>query len=143
MAKIKKDVIISIKGIHETEGRIGEGVEFVTAGEYCSDGDMTTFSYEESELTGLEGTRTFFKVEKDMVTLTREGTVTAQMVFEEKKKHLFAYETPFGATTMGVDTRSIVSKLGENGGNLEIKYSVDMDNAVISRNTFKINIREA
>ena len=64
------------------------------------------------------------------------------MVFQEGKKHFFLYELPFGSVTMGVNTSRINSDFTEAGGDLEIKYTVDMDNAVVSENTFIINIRE-
>lgn len=135
------DVIISIKGAqrHHLEE---DSVEFITGGEYCHRGEETVFSYLESEMTGMEGTRTTFHVRPEQVTLTREGSINAQMVFEQGKKHLFLYETPYGATTMGVDTRRITSGLGANGGEMEIDYAIDVDSVVVSESSFKISVRE-
>lgn len=137
-----KKVIISIKGINKPEGGEKDEIELVTDGEYEFSGTSAVFTYMESELTGLEGTRTTFEIENGNVVLSREGTVTSKMLFEEGKKYYFAYETPFGAMTMGVDTHSVVSRLDESGGNIEIRYHIDMDNSPVSRNMFKINIKE-
>jgi uncharacterized beta-barrel protein YwiB (DUF1934 family) len=65
------------------------------------------------------------------------------MVFQEGRKHYFAYNTPYGAMMMGVDTHSVRNRLHEGGGELEIKYAIDMDNNFVSKNTFHINIRRA
>lgn len=138
-----KDVLIAIKGMQELDGYSNQGDELVTPGKYCRDGGITRFSYMESELTGMAGTKTTFEVDKSHVSLIREGTVNAQMIFETGRKHLFMYETPFGALTMGVSTNSIKSKLDDNGGDLEIKCIIDMENSIVSRNIFKINVREA
>ncbi|MGE4484241.1 MAG: DUF1934 domain-containing protein [Oscillospiraceae bacterium] len=137
-----KKAIISIKGIQIPENDEKDVVELVTDGEYHHADGVAVFSYMESELTGLEGTKTTFEVKDDTVTLTREGAVNTRMVFCEGKKNYFAYETPFGAVTMGVNTHGVTAKLHDGGGNLEIHYLIDMDNTPISRNTFKINVKE-
>ena len=79
----------------------------------------------------------------DGVVLSRTGNVNSRMIFEEGKKHHFLYETPFGTASMGVNTRRIHTKLGEHGGDMEIDYIIDVENNVIGRNQFKINVREA
>ena len=139
-----KDVIISIKG---TQGPYfddeADRIELITSGEYTHEGTETVFSYMESEMTGMEGTRTTFRVNPQKVTLTREGTLNAQMVFEEGKKHLFLYETPYGATSMGVGTRRLRDRLGESGGEMEIDYTIDVDSVVVSENSFIISVRES
>ena len=43
---------------------------------------------------------------------------------------------------MALDTFRIDRALGENGGRLEIEYDLDLDRSVISRNRFKINVKE-
>lgn len=137
-----KDVMIAIKGMQELDGTT-DGDELVTSGIYHHENGITKFSYMESELTGMEGTKTTFEIQKSLVTLTRIGTVNSQMVFEPGRKHFFMYDTPFGAFTMGVSTSSISSKMNENGGDLEIRCMIDMENSMVSRNVFKINVREA
>ena len=139
-----KDVIIPIQG---SQGPFfdeeSDKIELITSGQYTHEGTETVFSYMESEMTGMEGTRTTFRVSPQQVTLTREGTLNAQMVFEEGKKHLFLYETPYGATSMGVGTRRLKDNLGESGGEMEIDYTIDVDSVVISENSFIISVREA
>lgn len=138
-----KDVIITIFGLQNPDGDTRDNVEFVTDGRYSFENGIATFSYMESELTGLEGTRTTFKAAPEEIVITRDGTVNMQMVFREGKKHYFMYDTPFGSFTMGIDTMSILRDMDENGGRLEVKYTVDMEHSAVSRNQFRINVREA
>lgn len=139
-----KKVMISIKGSQRYVDSEADAIELITDGEYAySENGVTTFTYMESELTGLEGTRTSFTVSPEVVTMQREGKLNNRMVFEEGKKHLFLYDTPYGAATMGVNTNRIASALGEWGGDMEIDYVLDFEHTVIGRNTFRINIREA
>ena len=137
-----KDVIISIIGVQSFEGAKSDAIELVTDGKYWHRNGKSKVVYEESELTGMEGTRTSLTVDSTGVVMSRVGRMNSRMVFEEGKKHFFLYETPVGATTMGVDTHRINASLGEHGGEMEIDYVVDFDHAVVGRNKFKINIRE-
>ena len=137
-----KDVIISITGIQYAAHDTDEAVELVTDGKYCFKDGHGKLTYDESELTGMEGTPTSFLISPGEVILSREGTLPSQMVFREGTKNTFLYDTPYGSTTMGLDTHSIRSTLGERGGELEIDYIVDFDHAVVGRNRFKINVKE-
>ncbi len=138
---IMKDMIISITGVQQ--GPSGpHAMELVTHGQYGVEREKIVLHYDETELTGLEGTRTSFTVRPRLVELQREGEVTAQMTFEEGEKHYFLYETPFGATTMGVNTNRIRCNMGEHGGQMEIDYSVDVDHTIIGRNRFFISVKE-
>ena len=55
---MEKDVVISIKGIQKYEDTDPDVIELVTAGRLTRVGESYTLSYQESELTGLEGTLT-------------------------------------------------------------------------------------
>lgn len=137
-----KDVIISIKGTQNDPHGEDNEVELVTDGVFAFEDGEGTLSYMESELTGLEGTKTSFAISAMGVVMTREGSLNSRMVFEEGKKHCFLYETPFGSATMGVNTKSISVSLDEHGGNMEIDYIVDFQHSVVGHNMFKINVSE-
>ena len=139
-----KPVIISIKGLQSYEDKDNEAVELITEGRLTGDLDTGyTISYQESRLTGLEGTLTTFQIEKDRITLLRVGEVNSQMVFEKGRRHLSLYETPYGALTVGVDTHKARSTIGETGGEIEIDYAIEIDHAVAGENFFQINVRES
>ena len=142
-----KDVVISIRGTQHSfqpgqEEQRPESVELITDGRYEYGRDASWFTYLESEITGMEGTVTTFRVEPGLVTLIREGAVNSQMLFQKGRKHVFLYDTPFGAMTMGVDTQQLRTETGEHGGRLDIVYSVDVDNVPLGKNTFRIDWKE-
>lgn len=137
-----KDVIISIKGRQNDGDGEDNEIELVTDGEFAFENGEGVLSYMESELTGLEGTRTSFTISPMGVVLTREGSLNSRMIFEKGRKHEFVYDTPLGSTTMGVDTKNITVDLNEHGGDLEIEYVVDFQHAVVGYNLFKINVSE-
>ena len=138
-----KNVIISIKGTQTYENAEPETIELVTEGRLMDCGDEGyTFSYQESELTGLEGTLTTFQVEPERITLMRMGMVNSQMVFQPGKRHFSMYDTPYGAMEVGVSAKQIHSTIGDQGGVLEIDYAIEIDHAVAGQSLFHIEVRE-
>jgi uncharacterized beta-barrel protein YwiB (DUF1934 family) len=136
-----RKAMISIKGSPAFPYNADDGYELMTDGEYLRKEELTTFSYLESELTGLDGLLTTFNVEPDRVVLKRGGEYSSEMIFSEKQKHNFIYETQFGSIMMGIDTHSIERNLRDDGGSLEIRYDIEVDNVSVSQNLFQIDIK--
>ena len=137
-----KDVMISINSTFSFDEGEEQRMEFTTDGYYFYEDDVGCLSYEETDVTGLTGTRTSLFVMPDQVVVDREGTVTSRMVFKEGLKSAFQYATPFGNATMGINTRRIAGDMGADGGSVEIDYVVDMEHVVASRNKFQITVKE-
>ena len=72
--------LISIVGTQQLEGESPESIELVTEGSYCYEPGYITFSYVETQMTGLEGVVTTFTIEEERtVTLRRTGKVNSVM----------------------------------------------------------------
>ena len=136
-----KDVIISVTGIQNSPDG-PDSMQLVTSGQFGLDNEQIRMTWEESELTGMEGTRTSITVQGSGVVLSREGKHTSTMEFNEGKKSYFLYETPFGSATMGLDTHRIRSRFDRHGGDMEIEYTVDVDQTIVGRNKFFIQVKE-
>lgn len=139
-----KKVIIKITGSQtdDVSQSPEEVAEFTTEGQYaCADGSGS-FSYLESELTGMAGTRTTIVFTPEDAVLTREGAVNSRMYFVRGQKNTFLYDTPYGTATVGLETQRYRSTLAERGGELEIGYVVDFDHAFVGQNQLKIQITE-
>lgn len=139
---MEKEVLISIKSTQSIGGEAAEPTELITQGSYACKGTLKKFSYMESAITGLEGTKTEFLIRPDEVVMNRTGTVTSRMVFRKGKKHSFLYGTPYGTLAMGVNTSFIDVFLNEQGGSLDMAYDLDFENALLSRNQISISIKE-
>ena len=138
-----ENVIISIKGKQLYAESGPDEMELVTSGTLKRDGQGGfTVSYQESELTGLEGTTTKLHIHGGKVTLLREGSINSQMVFEEGRRHLSMYETPYGSLSVGVNTRRMRSTVSETGGDLEIDYAIEIDNLLAGQNLFRMNVKK-
>ena len=138
-----KSVIISIRGVQSLNDDPPEVIELVTEGRLMDCGDEGyTLTYQESELTGLEGTLTTFQVEPHQVTLLRVGEFNSQMVFQLGRRHFSMYETPYGALSVGVNTHDLRAELGEHGGKIQISYAIEIEHNVAGENSFLIDVRE-
>lgn len=141
---MSNNVILSIKGTQRYEGEEdSDVVELVTLGTLQRDEGGLTISYEETELTGMEGTTTKVRIEEEgpRVTLLREGRVNTQMIFQIGQRYLALYETPYGALSVGVQTERLKNTVSENGGDLEIDYNVEVNNLQTGRNLFRLNVK--
>lgn len=138
----KLPVMLSIRGEQYFDDIDPDGTELLTAGtmEWLDEGRVL-LEYQETELTGMEGTTTTFDVNGSKVTLTRTGTVNSQMVFEEGRQHTSLYETPFGELTVDIQTSRLRHNLSERGGVMDIKYSIAVEHTVTGRNCFKIRVK--
>ena len=140
---MEKEVVISIKGMQKYEDAPPDAIELVTEGKLSRSGDIYIISYQETELTGLDGALTTIQVEGEQVTMMRVGDFNAQMVFQEGRRHLSMYNTPYGAMAVGVNTRHLLADLNDQGGDIEIDYSIEIDHAIAGRNIFRIKVKEA
>ena len=139
---MNKEVLITIRSKQNIDGSETEGVEFMTHGTYSYGRSGIRFSYMESPLTGMDGTKTVFQILPDEVVLSRRGVVNSQMVFHPGECSDFLYNTEYGLLQMGLDTRRMECAMDENGGSMEIEYDLDLERNFISRNTFRIDVRE-
>ena len=134
-------VLISVRGEQYFDGVDPDATELVTEGLLQETEEGLLLSYEESALTGMEGTTTPFQVCGSQVILTRSGAVNSQMIFEEGRQHTSLYETPYGELSVDIQTSALRHNLGERGGIMEIQYSIAVEHTVTGRNSFKIRVK--
>ncbi|WP_295584333.1 DUF1934 domain-containing protein [uncultured Oscillibacter sp.] len=137
----KLPVLLRIRGEQYFDGIDPDETELMTEGTLELTDRGLVLTYEETALTGMEGTVTTFAVEDGRVTLTRAGSVNSQMIFEEGRQHTSLYETPYGELAVDIQTSRLRHNLTERGGVMEIRYSIAVEHTVTGRNCFKIQVR--
>lgn len=139
---MKKDVLISIKGVYDSEDD-HDVIELFTTGTYYKKDGCYFICYDETEATGFEGSKTTLRVDRqDKVTLVRSGKAKSQLIVERGVRHQCHYDMGFGDLMIGVSGSSIKSSLSDGGGNLEIKYSLDVNSMLASENEMYVNVKE-
>lgn len=137
----KLPVLLSIRGEQYFDDIDPDETELMTEGTLEVQEDGLRLSYQETALTGMEGTSTAFEIRGPRVILTRAGKVNSQMIFEEGRQHTSLYETPFGELTVDIQTSRLRHNLSERGGVMEIRYSIAVEHTVTGRNCFKIRVK--
>lgn len=124
---MKKTVMLSIRGRQSYMDQDPEIIELVTEGTLERSEDGWIICYQESDLTGLEGVTTTFRVAPGKIILTRTGKLNSEMVFQEGVVHESLYKVEFGALMLSVCASKINAQLDENGGTVELVYSIEIE----------------
>ncbi len=126
-----------------SDGENGETTTLTTDCTVADKGSRIEIEYEESEITGLEGSRTkvfFDKNNPSLVSILREGAVSTALVFEEGRRHLCVYETPYFPIELCVSTLSLENTLSYNGGSMHAEYLVEMNGVLAEKTIITISI---
>ena len=138
---MNKRVWLTIKGSHRnTEGE-SSSMELITEGCLIQKDGVFHIEYEESEISGKEGTKTRISIEDNSVSMQRSGTTTSQFFFEQGKKYSDSFVTPFGAFQMDVYPTRVKHTLGEKEGSLNLKYQLDIDGKSTGTNELTLSYK--
>ncbi|MCI6728916.1 MAG: DUF1934 domain-containing protein [Candidatus Faecousia sp.] len=133
-------VMLKIRGEQRYEGQEPEVVELTTEGVMTQTAEGWSISYEETDLTGLQGATTTFTVKPGHVTLTRTGTVQSSMVFQEGVRHESLYQLDVGALMVCVCARRIQTELSMEGGYLDVYYTIQIEQAMAGVVRYHIDV---
>lgn len=122
-----KTVVLSVRGQQSYAEQDPETIELVTEGTLEQTENGWKISYEESELTGLQGVKTTFMVEGKTVTLVRNGKLNSQMVFCEGESHDSLYQTEFGTLMLTVCATKVEANLDWDGGAIDLCYHIEIE----------------
>ena len=138
---MKRPVMLSIRGRQSYEGQEPDSIELVTEGTMEFRDGGWDIAYEESELTGLEGVTTVFRVEPGKVTLTRSGQLHSSMVFQQGLVHESLYQMEFGVLMLSVCAKQVYFDIVPDGGVIDLVYSIDIENTAAGEIDYHLDIR--
>lgn len=138
---MKKTVVLSIRGRQQYADQDPEVIELVTEGTMEFRDGGWDISYEESELTGLAGVTTTFRVEPGKVVLTRTGRLNSQMVFQLGVSHDSLYQMEFGALMITVQATHVFFDILPDGGVIDLVYTISIENTEAGVIDYHLDIR--
>lgn len=97
--------------------------------------------YEETEISGMEGTTTILTIKEDQVILEREGTTSTKMIFNEDEDSIALYNTPYGMLEITISTSNLDVQMGEDGGKLYIEYEMSVYGQPSFNTKLSLNIK--
>lgn len=137
---MKIPVMLSIRGRQAYMDQEPDQIELVTEGTMEFRDDGWDLCYEESDLTGLSGVTTTFRIERDKIVLTRSGRLSSQMVFQEGFRHSSLYEMEFGALLITVCATRIFAQLGDGYGVIDLVYNIDIEQSTAGTVDYHLEI---
>ena len=138
---MKQSVVLSLRGTQTYEGQEPDVIELVTEGTMEFRDGGWDISYEETQLTGLEGVTTTFRVEPGTVILERTGNLRSRMVFQKDVPHDSLYQMSFGTLMITVCAKYLFFDIVEDGGVIDLLYSIDIENNAAGTVDYHLDIR--
>ena len=123
-----KEVLIHVRGLQTIDADGDqEPVEIVVPGQYYFRNGSHYLRYEEILEDFAEPTINYIKISPKGMEVRKKGVVNVHMVFEQGKKNMTYYTTPYGTIEMGIAATNM--NLEENVGSLDMKvdYALDMN----------------
>ena len=112
-----------------------ESSELWMEGKLVTNSHRVEIIYEESELSGMEGSVTSIGFDRNapgLVSMMRSGLVSTAMVFEKGKRHICVYDTPFSSFQICILARKVENRLLTEG-TLELDYLIEIHGAQAER----------
>ncbi len=141
---MRKDFIINIVGTQYVDGEMDK-VEIMTLGHYAVKNGTRYIMYKEYPEENKQSEKTtIVKVESEnKVSIIRAGEYQSRLLLEKGRRHQCHYRTLAGDLMIGVFTESIAADLHDDGGRLDVSYSLDFNADFASKNEFHIDIKRA
>lgn len=137
-----KDVLLSLRGLQfDMSSEDGDKIETITPAEYYKRNDRHYVVYEEAVEGFSESTRNVIKFKNHMLDLTKKGLVNVHMIFEENKKNMTSYATPYGDILIGIDTRSVEMTEEEEQIVVDVDYALEVNYEHLADCRIRIDIR--
>ena len=124
-------------------GEMPEPTEMLMEGKLLIAGHRVELVYAESELTGMQGSVTaigFEPINPGLVSMVRTGPVRTAMTFEEGKRHICLYNTPFSEFEVCVRTLKVENRLLEEN-KLELDYLIEIHGAQAEHCKMTVTVR--
>ena len=136
-----KSVKLKIKGRQtNTEGEESV-IELITEGKLYSKNGSLYIVYDETEISGMEGSTTTLKIQNHKVSMKRFGNNTSSLIFEKGQSHRTEYMTAYGDMTLEVVTEKVDVNISESGkGNIDLSYRINLSESMESNNHLTIDI---
>ena len=118
---MSKKAVITVKSNISVEE---DSIEVITPGEFTILENGYKVEYEETKLSGMEGTMTTMMINDDSFELIRCGSTETKMVFSKNNQSISLYKTPYGTMSITIDTKKLSIDVDETGGKVQIVYTL-------------------
>ena len=119
-----------------------EHMEMTVEARYHDDGARVSIAWDESDASGMQGSRTSVSYQKNapgVVTMMRTGAVKTALVFERGQRHHCLYQTPVMPFEVAVATSAVKNEI-EAAGKLMLDYAVELRGGTCERTKMEMTV---
>lgn len=136
---MEKSAIISVRSFSDLNK--DEVIEVVTPGKFHLGESEFKAVYEESEISGMDGTTTTLVIKDEALILEREGSTTTRMEFKKGEEVVSLYNTPYGMMNINIYTKELDIDMDDDGGVIYTKYILGLEGQPGITTELKVKIR--
>lgn len=137
-----KEVLLAITGMQFDMTEEESNIQTITAAEYYNKNNSRYVIYEEADEESGQKTRGRIKFREDLLEVDKSGFVNVHMLFEENKKSLTNYATPFGNILIGIDTKKITLTEESDKIQIDVDYALEANYEFLADCKINIEITE-
>lgn len=136
---MKKRAVITIRSNVSAEE--DDLIEVSTPGDFFITDEGFRIEYYETQISGMEGTRTTILVREKSFELIREGSTETKMEFEYMKGNISLYKTPYGILEMEIYTKKLYINMTENGGKITTDYTLTLEGQETAKTHLTVEVK--
>ncbi len=135
-----KNVLIKIKSLQGIEDET-ETIEMSVCGKLGIKDNEVLISYDEPDTIGSKGVKTRLRYKApDTVILSRSGALESRLEIRKNTRSSCLYSTAVGDMMLGIFGEKVECLVDENGGTINLSYSIDANSRLLSRNQVDMSI---
>ena len=136
----EENAVVRILSMQTAEGETDKS-ELNSTASYRFTPHEATIVYTELDESGEVSGETIITVMADgLVTIQKTGFADALMILERGKTHPVKYSTMLGTMEMLLCALDIRAELSEDGGELHLRYLIDIGEAYSAQNTIDLRV---
>ncbi len=136
-----QDVLLSIRGLQFDADADSGTLETITPAEYFQKNSQHYLIYDEVMEGFHDSTKNIIKWNDSTLDLTKRGVVNVHMIFEENKKNMTEYKTPFGSILIGIDTHGVNVKEEEERISIQVDYALEINYEHLAECKINMDVR--
>lgn len=123
---MEKKVLLALKGLQFAMDEEGaQALETITPAEYYKRNNSHYVIYDEVTEGFQDTTKNVIKFGDSQMEVTKKGLVNVHMVFEQNKRNMTSYSTPYGNILIGIDTDEVEIMEEKDTISVNVAYSLE------------------
>lgn len=138
-----KKAVLKIIGVQHYGHDNDDTVELTTLGTIEETEDKYIIRYTEEQSPPRNPIKAKLSIDKNdnHVEMLRSGDESSCLIIERSKRNLCRYGTEYGDMLLGIYGKSVESNTGENKGEFNFAYDIDVNGALTSQNEVTVKYR--